>query len=162
MRLRDRRRNSTWARPQSHQANAPHNRTKPRSPTHHAKKRPKCEFTISGCSSDIRWPRGVPLKGRLRLWAPGGQHVPELAYRCCLRSPEREQRRLDPAAGLVIRAVLLKIDPRGCAMVFANGTDGVLAAITAEVLRHGLGCDSARRLALHGLNDHADGSQGPG
>jgi hypothetical protein len=92
---------------------------------------------------------GVPLKGRLRLWAPGGQHVPELSHRS-LRSPEHEQRRLDPTASLVSCAVLVKVDPRSCVRVFANGTDGVLAAITADALCHGLGCDSARRLDLYG------------
>jgi hypothetical protein len=35
---------------------------------------------------------------------------------------------LDLTASFVIRAVLFKVDPRGCTIVFANSADGALAA----------------------------------
>jgi hypothetical protein len=53
---------------------------------------------------------GLPFEGRLRLRPLGGQHVPELSYGA-LRSPEREQRRLDPV-GVANSAACKDPEPR--------------------------------------------------
>jgi hypothetical protein len=80
-------------------------------PTHHAKNGRKCEITISGYCSGIRWPawNGLPRWGRLRLRPAGGEYVPELSDRP-LRSLEREQRRVD-LNGQIVRAVMVDVDP---------------------------------------------------
>src|SRR6185437_3528077 len=71
--------------------------------------------------------RALHMRG---LFAPGGQHVIELSHHP-LRSPEREQRRLDPPAG--IGGVMLEIDGRGGAIILADGVDGSRQAVAAKI-----------------------------
>ena len=93
--------------------------------------------------------KGLPFDSRMAFRPPGCQHVPQLAHGP-LPSPECEQRRLDLTVGLIVGAVLFKVDFRCRAIVLARGADGALAAITADIFRHGVGRDRARRLALDG------------